>query len=95
MYAARCKICDLIYAGETSHKLGQRFSGHRYDAKKRPENNELTQHIHDNNHDFEKDIEINILRQGIHSQEERVHYEDKFICKLGTLHPNGINVKLG
>ena len=95
IYAARCKICDLIYIGETGKELRKRFSDHRYDAKNRPDNNELAQHISDKKHDFEKDIEVAILHQGFKSQDERVFYEDKYICKLGTFKPNGMNEKIG
>ena len=96
VYAARCKKCDLIYVGETGKDLRQRFCNHRYDAKSRPENCELADHIHKNNHDFEKDIEVTILKQGFKSANERKYFEDKFICRLGTYAPNGgLNEKLG
>ena len=82
VYAARCKICDLIYIGETQDPLRTRFSKHRYDAKSRPDNCELAKHIFDHQHDFEKDLEITVLKQGFKSAQERKHYEDKFVCLL-------------
>ena len=91
---ARCKVCDILYVGETKDELRIRFSKHRYDAKKRPENCELTAHVHANNHDFEKDIEVTILQQGFKSEAERKFVEDKYICKLGTAIPNGLNKDL-
>ena len=92
VYAARCKICDLIYIGETQDPLRTRFSKHRYDAKSRPDNCELAKHIFDHQHDFEKDLEITVLKQGFKSAQERKHYEDKFVCLLGTLGPkDGLN----
>ena len=92
IYAARCKKCDLIYVGETGDKISSRFSKHRYDAKKRPDNCELAKHFYENkDHDFEKDLEICILQQGFKSLEERRQTEDKFACRLGTLAPTGIN----
>ena len=95
VYAARCKICELIYVGETSEALKTRFSKHRYDAKKRPDNCELADHFHDSQHDFERDLEITILKAGFKSMEERKQYEDKYICLLGTLSPDGINGDCG
>ena len=94
VYVARCKVCDILYVGETKDELRIRFSKHRYDAKKRPENCELTAHVHANNHDFEKDIEVTILQQGFKSEAERKFVEDKYICKLGTAIPNGLNKDL-
>ena len=79
VHVARCKICDILYVGETKDELRIRFSKHRYDAKKRPENCELTAHVHANNHDFEKDIEVTILQQGFKSEAERKFVEDKYI----------------
>ena len=101
VYAARCKRCDLLYIGETGNELRTRFCDHRYDAKKRPDNNDLAQHIHECGHDFEKDIEVTILKQGFKSAEERKYFEDKFICSLGTYDTattndkSGLNLKLG
>ena len=94
VYVARCKVCDILYVGETKEELRIRFSKHRYDAKKRPENCELAAHVHENNHDFEKDIEVTILQQGFKSEAERKFVEDKYICKLGTAIPNGLNKEL-
>ena len=95
VYAARCKICDIIYIGETEEPLCSRFNKHRYDCKKRPENCELAHHVHSMHHDFEKDIEITILKRGFKSSDERKFFEDKMVCQLGTLVPDGLNEKLG
>ena len=64
VYAARCKVCDLIYIGESQDPLRIRFSKHRYDAKSRPDNCDLAKHFFDKKHDFEKDLEITVLKQG-------------------------------
>ena len=61
VYAARCKVHDLIYVGHTGDELSQRFSKHRYDSNKRPDNNELSKHIARYNHNFETDIDITVL----------------------------------
>ena len=94
VYAARCKVCDMIYIGETGEPLKIRICKHRYDANKRPDNCELASHVHKMGHDFDKDIEFLILKQGFKSKEERKFYEDKIICKLGTLIPEGLNKDL-
>ena len=91
IYAARCKKHDVIYIGHTGEKLSSQFSKHRYDLKSRPDNNELTKHLNSSDHDFEKDIDITILKSDIPTVNQREFFEDKFICKLGTLSPNGLN----
>ena len=102
VYAARCKICDLIYVGETGKDLRTRFSQHRYDCKSRPDNNEFAEHIHCCNHNFETDIEVCILKQGFKSADERKYWEDKYMCALGTYDQSqsipektGLNKKVG
>jgi hypothetical protein len=98
IYAARCKICDLIYVGETEKELRIRFCDHRYDSKSRPSNNDLPEHIHKFQHNFETDIEVVILKQGFKSQEERRYWEDKFMCQLETIDHTGrtgLNKKVG
>ena len=46
VYAGRRKIHGDIYINNPGEELRERFSKHRYDAKNRPDNNELTAHIH-------------------------------------------------
>ena len=71
----------------------ERYNKHRYDAKNRPDNNELAFQIHKYQHDFEKDIEVLILKGNLHQKRERELWEDKFICFLGTEAPMGLNVE--
>ena len=84
VYAAKCKRCKLIYVGETGKELRSRFCDHRYDAKSRPDNCELSDHIHQHHLNFESDIEVSILRKGFKFPEEPKYWEDKFICILGS-----------
>ena len=90
VFVARCKAFDILYVGETKEELRIRFSKHRYDAKKGPDNYELAAHIHENKLDFERDIEVTILQQGFKSEAERNFVEEKCICNLGTAIPNGL-----
>ena len=39
---------------------------HRYEAKNRPDSNELEAHIHKYQPDFDKDIEVLILKGNLH-----------------------------
>ena len=102
VYAAKCKRCKLIYVGETGKELRSRFCDHRYDAKSRPDNCKLSDHIHQHHHNFESDIEVSILKKWFTSTDERKYWEDKFICILGSkdestniTEKTGLNKKLG
>ena len=90
IYAVRCKKCNVLYVGHTGERLKDRMSKHRYDCRKRPDNTELSFHFHPN-HDPEKDMEIFILQTGLKTVEEREFYEDRWICRLQTLQPTGVN----
>jgi len=92
VYAAKCKQHNTIYVGQTGEELRNRFNKHRYDAKKRPDNNELAKHIHEFNHDFDKDIDVYVLQDNLVSPNERCLQEDKWVCLLGSLTPKGLNV---
>ena len=63
-------------------------------AKKRPDNSELTDHFH-KDHSFDKDLEVLILQSGLtKSESQREHAEDRWICRLQTMKPTGINQKI-
>ena len=91
IYAVRCKKCNELYVGHTGEKLQVRMSKHRYDCKRRPDNTELSAHFHRGKHDPEKDMEIFILQTGLKTVEEREFHEDRWICRLQTLQPKGVN----
>ena len=92
IYAARCKKHDLLCVGHTGKSLANRFGKHRSDIKNRPGNSELAEHFH-SGHTLD-DLEVCILQSGIASPEERELLEEKWICRLQTLHPTGINKKI-
>ena len=94
VYAIYCKKCDEIYFGETKKTMAQRWSGHKYDIRKRPDNNELASHCHEG-HDVDQDLEIHIIGYGIDHMEERKRREDKMICKLQTIGKHGLNKLIG
>ena len=86
-----CKKHNLICVGQTGERLCDRFSKHRYDIKNRPDNSELAEHFHKNHSDG--DMEVLILQSGLEkSKAQREYFEDKWICRLQTLQPTGINI---
>ena len=92
IYAINCKKCNYMYVGHTGDSMAERFSKHKYDIKNRPQQNELAEH---KGHNIEKDLDIFILDHGIPDLKRREFLEDKFICKLQTMPPHGLNTKIG
>lgn len=93
VYAARCKKHDFICVGHTGERLCDRFAKHRYDIKKRPDNSELAEHFHKDH--TEDDMEVLILQSGLtKSRSQREWYEDRWICRLQTMQPTGINTEI-
>ena len=74
--------------------MSERWGKHKYDIKKRPDQNELAAHCH-LNHNIDEDIEVYILAHGIHHLQERERLEDKLICKLQTMGKHGLNERIG
>ena len=84
IYAAICTRHDMICVGQTGTTLSSRFSRHRHDIKERPDNSEIAEHFNKNHEDG--DMKVMILQTGLtESQEQREHYEDRWICRLQSL----------
>ena len=97
VYAAECTKCHMLYVGQTKQKTFERFVGHRSDTAQRPERCELPQHFADPSTDcnFNSDLRIHILQRNVTGPRcIREAEEDKWIMKLGTLSPLGMNAKL-
>ena len=96
VYAARCKPCDLIYVGQTKIPLHKRFNIHRSDITMNPKRCELPKHFNESKTCiFDRDLEIYVLQKNVTgSRNFREQHEDKWILRLDTLQPNGMNVEL-
>ena len=92
MYAVRCKKHNCLYIGQTGDQLNNRMSKYRWDAKNRPDNNELATHFH--KHDIDNDMEVWILQTGLKTEAERLYHEDRWICLLQTMPETGLNEKI-
>ena len=94
IYAAECNKCNLLYIGQTSQQLNERFNGHRSDILNHPTRCELPQHFHDNACSFDNDLQVYILQRNVNgSRLTREAQEDRWIMRLNTLAPNGMNAK--
>ena len=94
IYAVKCKVHKLINVGFTSQPLNERMNGHRSDIDLSDPKCELVQHFMKHGCDFRKDIEISVLKHVTGSFDRLSFEEDKWITKLDTRHPNGMNEKL-
>ena len=94
IYAAQCSKHKVLHIGHTGEQLSERFSKHRYDIKNRPDNSELAKHFHES-HNLNNDLNVTILQNNIKTAAARRYHEDKWICKLKTLAPHGLNTEIG
>ena len=96
IYAAKCKKCKLIYVGYTTQQLNERFNIHRSDIVNHPERSELPRHFSENpTCEFERDLELHILQKNKTGFQAILEAEeDKWIIRLNTLAPNGMNGRL-
>ena len=87
---------NLIYVGHSSQKLSGRFNGHRSDVKVKQKACELSQHFHESkNCKIEKDLKVYILQDNATgTREKREFMEDRWITRLNTKLPNGMNSNL-
>lgn len=91
IYSAECIRHKCIYVGQTGRQLNQRFNNHRSDAKNRPETCKLAEHFHSNNCSIDKDLCVSVLEQVTGTQALREYKEDKWITRLQTMRPTGMN----
>ena len=91
VYAVECLKHSLIYVGATTNPLNCRINRHRSDITNYPERCELPKHFHNNNCDFKTDIRISVLEHVTGTLSKLKRQEDKWVTRLGTLSPGGLN----
>ena len=96
VYAARCRRCDLIYVGYTTQALNERFNTHRSDITNHPDRSELPKHFRNNpSCNFDRDLELHVLQRDAGDTRALLEAaEDKWVLRLQTISPNGMNKKL-
>ena len=92
IYAAECTRHSALYVGMTGGKLSGRFAGHKSDIKHYPDRCELPSHFRKEGCNFNTDLKIYILEHIRGGEAQRLHKEDKWIRRLDTKSPNGLNV---
>ena len=92
VYAAECTKHKKMYIGQTKRKLNLRFNNHRSDADKHPEHCKLAEHFHENDCNMmSSDLRVSVLEQVSGSSALREYKEDKWITRLQTQEPTGLN----
>ena len=83
-----------LYVVQTRPSLNERFSGHCSDAVHHPDQSSLVQHYIENDCDIRHDLEISVLEHARGSSDYMKHKEDKWIMRLQTYSPLGLNSRL-
>ena len=87
-----------MYVGQTGDNIKKRFGQHKYDIKKRPDQNELAKHFKTCKNDTEdimSNLESFIIDHGLCEQNARKRAKDRTICRLQTMGNSGLNELVG
>ena len=91
IYAAECNKHKLLYIGQTERTLSTRFNNHRSDVIHQPHVCKLTEHFNQNSCSMDTDLQVSVLEQVSGSRALREYKEDRWITRLQTVAPNGMN----
>ena len=91
VYSAECTKHHLLYVGQTGDSLSNRFNGHRSDIRCYPDRCDLPKHFHENGCSFINDLQVSVLEKVKGSAPLRKYKEDKWMTRLNTIHPYGMN----
>ena len=95
VYAAECTKHQLLYVGFTTRPLHLPVNNHRSEINLGAHTCEPVQHLSTLDWNFDKDLKIHILQHGLPNNKDACEAEeDKWIIKLITKSPNGMNTVL-
>ena len=93
IYAAQSSKHKALYIGHIGEQLSERFSKQRYDIKNWPDNSELAEHFY-KSHKINYNLNVTILQDNIKTATAGSYHGEKWICRLKTLTPQGLNIKI-
>ena len=96
IYTAECNKHNILYVGYTSTSVSQRFNKHRSDSKNDPSATELGRHFFNSQDcNFDRNLKVHILQQVEGNETDLGNFEDKWITRLDTKEPHGMNSTMG
>lgn len=91
IYAILCTSCSMVYVGQTSQRLGDRFVQHLRSITNR-DGQPVARHFSSTDHPPHGGcLKICGLVECLGNTADRLNLETRLILKLGTLHPHGLN----
>ena len=96
IYAGECNKHNILYVGYTSTSVSQRFNKHRSDSKNDPSATEFGRHFFNSQDcNFDRNLKVHILQQVEENETDLGNFEDKWITRLDTKEPHGMNSTMG
>jgi hypothetical protein len=97
IYCITCNQCKLQYVGQTSNRIIDRFQAHFYSVTSKSNKNIVGRHFNLPDHSGKPDFTIHIVNfihapsKSIPAKKLRDDFERKWIFRLKTILPNGLN----
>ena len=93
IYAAQCSKHKVLYFGHT-RKNFRSISPNIATTSRTGQNSELAKHFHQSRN-INDNLKITILQNNIKTAAAWRYHEDKWICRLKTSAPHGLNAEIG
>eukprot|EP00061_Rhincodon_typus_P000454 g11777.t1 len=90
VYYIRCSRCGLLYIGEAKRRRGDRFVEHLRSVRNKQLHLPVANYFNSLSYSLDNTSILGLLY--CHNDATRRLQEQRFIFRLGTLQPNGINV---
>ena len=93
IYVISCKKCKMQYVGQTQQKCSVRMNSHRFDIRNHPNSyTNVSEHFNSENHSI---LDFSFMPiENINNNWQRLMKETKWMYKLGTISPDGMNSKI-
>ena len=99
IYCLYCKVCSKVYVGQTKRSLRERIGEHYTSIRKKKKHLVVGRHYNTTGHTGTNDVKIYILDfvttppNAIHSKSKREALESKWIFRLRSTVPLGLNLE--
>lgn len=93
IYLITCTACHIQYIGESRNSANKRFRGHLQDIRENNEVKPVSNHFNKPGHCMKTKMKITLLKHRLSNHNRRKRTEEALIQQLGTLKPQGLNIK--